>query len=170
MKSKAEIACAYANCLRNRAEFLIAEERNTWMEVVPTLNFSGCCREAIKMYERAFGGKTICMITYREANDPTYIPLLDESQKDCIYHAELQLNNIRIIMSDNLDIEFGTCFSNFITIVYDTKEQVERAYEIMREGSKTIYQMEATQYSSCRAAFIDKFGIRWGILTEQAQR
>lgn len=53
--------------------------------------------------------------------------------------------------------------------MYDTKEEVRRAYEIMKEGSKTIYKMEATPYSSCRVVFVDKFGIRWGIMTEQTE-
>ena len=140
------------------------------MQVTPTLNFGGNCREAIKMYAKAFGGKINCLISYRDANDPAYMPLLNENQKDYIYHAELMLDNQRIIMSDHVDIEFQTCYSNFLTIMYDTKEEVQRAYEIMKEGSKTIYQMEATPYSSCRVVFVDKFGIRWGIMTEQTER
>ena len=118
------------------------------------------------MYEKAFNGKIRCMITYGEANDPAYIPLLKENQKDYIYHSELILDNQRIIMSDHVDIEFQTCYSNFLTIMYDTKEEVQRAYEIMKEGSKTIYRLEATPYSSCRVVFVDRFGIRWGIMTE----
>lgn len=117
-----------------------------------------------------FTGKISCMITYGEANDPAYIPLLKENQKDYIYHSELVLENQRIIMSDHVDIEFQTCYSNFLTIMYDTKEEVQRAYEIMKEGSKTIYQLEATPYSSCRVVFVDRFGIRWGIMTEQTER
>lgn len=140
------------------------------MQITPTLNFGGACREAIQMYEKAFGGKITCLISYREANDPAYMPLLNDAQKDYIYHAELVLGNQRIIMSDHVDIEFTVCYSNFLTIMYDTKEEVQRAYEIMKEGSKTIYKMEATPYSSCRVVFVDKFGIRWGIMTEQTER
>lgn len=140
------------------------------MQIIPTLNFGGTCREAIKMYEKAFEGKITCLISYRKANDPAYMPLLNEEQKDYIYHAELVIGNQRIIMSDHVDIEFSVCYSNFFTIMYDTKEEVKRAYEIMKEGSKTIYKMEATPYSSCRVAFVDKFGIRWGIMTEQTER
>ena len=40
----------------------------------------------------------------------------------------------------------------------------------MKEGIRTIYQMEATPYSSCLVVFVDKFGIRWGIMTEQTER
>ena len=140
------------------------------MKIVPTLNFGGKCREAIQMYEKAFSGKITQLLTYREANDPAYMPLLSEKQKDYIYHSELVLGDQRIIMSDHVDIEFTTYYSNFLTIMYDTKEEVQRAYEIMKEGSTTIYKMEATPYSSCRVVFVDKFGIRWGIMTEQTER
>ena len=140
------------------------------MHFVPTLNFGGNCRKAIQMYEKAFHGKISCLITYAEADDPAYNALLQDDQKDYIYHSELVLDGQRIIMSDHVDIEFQTCYSNFLTIMCDTKEEVQSAYEIMKEGSKTIYQMEATPYSSCRVVFVDKFGIRWGIMTEQTER
>jgi len=140
------------------------------MKMVPTLNFGGNCREAIHLYEKAFEGKIACLVTYRDANDPAYMPLLNEEQKDYIYHAELMLEGQRIIMSDHVDIQFTTCYSNFLTIMYDTKEQVQRAYEVMKDGSQTIYPMEATPYSSCRVVFVDRFGIRWGIMTEQTER
>ncbi len=140
------------------------------MQIVPTLNFGGKCREAIHLYEKAFHGKITCLITYGEANDPAYNPMLKEDQKDYIYHSELVMGDQRIIMSDHVDIEFQTCYSNFLTIMFDTKEEVQWAYAIMKEGSKTIYPMEATPYSSCRVVFVDQFGIRWGIMTEQTER
>lgn len=59
------------------------------MQIVPTLNFAGGCREANHMYEQAFGGKITCLVSYRDANDPTWMPRLTEAQKDWIYHAEL---------------------------------------------------------------------------------
>jgi len=136
------------------------------MKITPTLNFGGQCREAIHLYEKAFGGKITCLITYRDANDPAYLPLLREDQLDWIYHAELVLDGHRIIMSDHADIEFQTCYSNFLTLMYDTVEAVTRAYDLMREGSTTIYPIEATPYSACRVVFVDRFGIRWGIMTE----
>ena len=140
------------------------------MHIVPTLNFAGRCREAIQLYEKAFGGRITCLTTYREANDPAYMPLLTEAQKDYVYHAELLLGDQRIIMSDHADIDFAVCYTNFLTIMYDTKEEVRRAYELLKDGSQTIYPMEATPYSSCRVVFVDRFGIRWGIMTEQTKR
>ena len=131
------------------------------------MNFAGGCREAIHLYEKAFGGKINCLLSYREADDPAYNPLLTEDQKDYIYHAELLLGDMRIIMSDHVDIDFTTCYTNFLTVMYDTKEEDERAYEVLREGSQTIYPIQETSYSTCRVVFVDKFGIRWGIMTEK---
>ena len=51
------------------------------MQITPTLNFGGTCREAIQMYERALDGKITCLITYREANDPAYMPILNQEKK-----------------------------------------------------------------------------------------
>ena len=140
------------------------------MKITPTLNFGGQCREAIHLYAQAFGGQIACLLTYRDANDPAYMPLLTEAQKDWIYHAELLLDGQRIIMSDHADIAFQTCYSNFLTLMYDTKEEVQAAYALLKEGSTTIYPMEATPNSACRVVFVDKFGIRWGIMTEQTER
>ncbi len=75
------------------------------------------------------------MITYGKANDPAYNPLLKENRKEYIYHSELILGSQRIIMSNHVDIEFQTCYSNFLTIMYDTEEEVQRAYDIIKKGS-----------------------------------
>ena len=83
------------------------------MHIVPTLNFSGRCRDAIHLYEKAFGGKITCLITYREADDPMYNPLLNEDQRDWIYHAELALDDQRIIMCDNVSVAFRHPFPPF---------------------------------------------------------
>ena len=139
------------------------------MHVVPTINFAGQCRDAIHLYEKAFAGKITCLITYREGNDPAWQHLTDE-QMEWVYHAELMLGDKRIIMSDHADLEFSVCYQNFLTVMCETKEEVQRAYEVMKDGSTTIYPMEATPYSSCRVVFVDKFGIRWGIMTEQTER
>ena len=137
------------------------------MKITPTLNFGGQCREAIHAYAAAFGGEIPCLITYREANDPAYLPLLTEEQKDWIYHAELLLDGQRIIMSDHADIVFTTCYSNFLTLMFDTADEVRRAYAALVAGSTAIYPIGATPYSACRVVFVYRFGIRWGLMTEQ---
>ena len=95
------------------------------------------------MYEKAFGGEITCIITYLDANDPAYMPLLTEEQKDYIYHGELMLGEQRIIMSDHVDIDLPVCCTNFLTVIYDTKEEVKRAYEIIQEGSNALQLLQS---------------------------
>ena len=131
------------------------------------MNFNGQCREAMEMYRKAFDGKVTALLTYGEVNDPAYS--LTEEQRNWIYHCELAFEEQRIIMSDHVDMHFETCYTNFLTVMMDTKEQVNAAWETMREGSTAIYPLQSTFYSSARGVFDDRFGIRWGIMTETAE-
>ena len=137
------------------------------MEFVPTMNFNGQCFEAMEMYRKAFDGKVTALLTYDEANDPAY-PLTEE-QKNWIYHGELTVGDQWMIMSDHVDMHFETCYTNFLTVMMDTKEQVTTAWETMKDGSTVIYPLQSTFYSSARVVFVDRFGIRWGIMTETAE-
>ena len=51
------------------------------MKITPTLNFGGQCREAIHLYEQAFNGQITCLITYRDANDPAYMPCSPKNRR-----------------------------------------------------------------------------------------
>ena len=73
-------------------------------------------------------------------------------------------------MSDHADLALGVCYSNFLTVMLDSAEEVRRAYALMERGSTTIYPIAPTPYSACRVVFVDRFGIRWGIMTEQTER
>lgn len=137
------------------------------MQITPTLNFSGQCREAIQTYAKAFGGEITCQMTYREANDPAYTAHRTESQLDSIYHAELLLDGQRIILCDNYDVPAIPCYSNFLTLMFDTAAEVHRAYEAICEGAQIIYPLQETWYSTARVVLVDRFGIRWGLMAEK---
>lgn len=38
-------------------------------------------------------------------------------------------------MSDHIGIELQVCYSNFLTIMYGTQEEVQRAYKIMKQNN-----------------------------------
>ena len=138
------------------------------MKFVPAMNFNGQCREAMELYRQAFSGEITALLTYGQANDPAYA--LTEEQKDWIYHGELTFGDQRIIMSDHVDMQFETSYMTFLTVMMETREQVIAAWEIMKEDSTVIYPLASTFYSSARVVFVDRFGIRWGIMTETTER
>lgn len=138
--------------------------------ITPNFNFAGRCEEAIMLYQKAFDAKIGSLLRYSDAKKADWDRELTSEQEDYIYHAELFLGNQRMMMCDNLDVDLvnGTALS--LTVTFDTRDEVKRAYEVLREGSQTIYPMQSTTYSSCMVVFIDKFGFRSGLMTEQTER
>lgn len=138
--------------------------------ITPNFNFAGRCEEAIKLYQKAFDAKVSSLLRYSDANKSDWDKKLSPEQEKYIYHAELFIGDQRIMLCDNLDVNLVKSTALSLTITFDTKEEVKRAYEKLQEDSQTIYPMQSTSYSSCMVVFIDKFGFRWGLMTEQTER
>ena len=138
--------------------------------ITPNFNFAGRCEEAIVLYQKAFDAKVGCLLRYSDANKSDWDKILTPEQENYIYHAELFIGGQRVMMCDNLDVSLVKSTALSLTITFDTKEEVKQAYEVLQEGSETIYQMQSTTYSSCMVVFIDRFGFRWGLMTEQTDR
>ena len=138
--------------------------------IIPNFNLAGRCEEAIELYQKAFHAKVGCLLRYSDANKSDWDKKLTPEQEKYIYHAELFIGGQRVMMCDNLDVEFRKSTALSLVVTFDTKEEVKQAYEILCEGSETIYPMQSTTYSSCFVAFVDRFGFRWGLMTEQTER
>lgn len=138
--------------------------------LTPNFNFNGRCEEALTLYQKAFNGKIGCLLRYSDADKRDWNKELTEEQAKYIYHSELFIGNQRIMMCDNMDVDLVKSTSLSLTITFETKEEVISAYDVLKEGSTTIYPVHSTTYSSCIVVFIDKFGFRWGLMTEQTER
>ncbi|MCH5165856.1 MAG: VOC family protein [Clostridiales bacterium] len=140
------------------------------MAVVPNFQFGGKCKEAIELYKNAFGAEIACMLLYKDAKKEDYNRHLTNEQKNFVYHAEIFIGSQRIMLADNIDIPFAPSTSLFLTVTMDTKEDVIKAFNIMKDGCTIIHPPHSTTYSSCTVNFIDKYGFRWVIMTEQTDR
>jgi PhnB protein len=58
----------------------------------------------------------------------------------------------------------GTVFQ--IDVRMKREEDVKRAYEILKEGSKTNVPLGPSFFSPCMVDFVDKFGVRWCLFAE----
>lgn len=138
--------------------------------ITPNFNFNGHCEEAITLYQKAFNARVGCLLRYSDADARDWNRKLNSEQVNYIYHAELFIGNQRIMMCDNMDVDLTNSTSLSLTMTFDTSNEVKNAYEILKDGSITIYPLHSTTYSSCEVVFIDKFGFRWGLMTEQTER
>ncbi len=138
--------------------------------VTPVLNFQGNCEEAIRFYEKAFETKADFILRYSGAKKEDWDRQLTERQQNMVYHAEMKIGSQRLMFSDIIEFELIQGNSFFLTITFQTKKEVRKAYQILSEGSTTLAPMRSTTYSSCAVSFIDKFGFRWGLMTEQPEK
>lgn len=136
------------------------------MLVTPNYHFRGDCQDALRLYEEAFHGRLTMVLRYSDANpsDMATAHMTDE-EKNFVYHAEMTIGGQRFMFSDSMDdIPHGQNIS--IVITFDTAEEVKHAFGVLREGCSVIHPLQETTYSSCFVSFVDRFGMRWELMTE----
>ncbi|HWQ29771.1 MAG TPA: VOC family protein [Negativicutes bacterium] len=136
------------------------------MVITPNYHFNGKCEQALKLYEKAFNGRITELLHYCDANpDDMDIAQLSDRVKEYVYHAEMIIGGQRFFFSDSLEsIPFGRNISTVVT--FAEAQEVRAAYEILAAGGIIIAPMEETTYSSCFVSLLDRFGMRWELMTE----
>ena len=138
--------------------------------VTPNINLAGQCEEAMALYEKAFGATTKFIMRYSDADKRDWDRPLTNDQKKMVYHAQMLIGTQRIMFADIIEFDLSKGTSLFLTITFEDAASVKRAYEVLKEGSTIIYPMVSTTFSSCFVSLIDKFGIRWALMTEQTDK
>ena len=133
-------------------------------KVVPTIHFNGRCEEAVRFYEVAFGARVGCLLHYSDRDINDWNEPLTPEQEKFVYHAEIFIGEQRIMMSDTIEPEANA--STFLTVSFDSADDVKKAYEILKDGCTVVVPMHSTTYSACMVSLVDKFGIRWGLMKE----
>jgi PhnB protein len=103
---------------------------------------------------------------YKDANPRDIcIEGLSNREKNYVYHAEMVIGTQRSMFSDATDeIPKGQNIS--IVVTFDCSSDVKNAYNILIDGGMVLHPLKETSYSSCFVSLIDKFGMRWELMTE----
>lgn len=137
------------------------------MLVTPTLHFHGQCEEAIGLYQQAFDLRINYIMHYTDADKNDWNIELSEEQQGYVYHAEAYIGEQRFMLSDEIELDPANSTSLFLTVTFETTNHVKKAYEVLKDEGTIIHPLRSTTYSSCMVSLIDKFGFRWGLMTEQ---
>lgn len=138
----------------------VGEKR--WL-VSPNLHFQGNCGEAVKLYEDALGADIMFILRGEDANPADY--RAQGEARELVYHAEMMLSGQRIMMSDAP----GAQQAMSLVIAFPSAGEVRAAFEKLSVGAKIITPMTSTSYSSCFVSLIDRFGMRWELMTERVE-
>jgi len=139
------------------------------LKVTPNLHFRGDAEQAIELYKQAFGAEVKVLYCNSDAN-PEDFTEAEANQPDIVYHAEIYIGEQRLTLSDEPEAPVANTNPISLLITFETAEDVKKAYAVMEEKATTIYPMQTTSYSSCFVSLIDRFGIRWELMTEQTER
>lgn len=123
------------------------------MIVIPTLHCGGCCEEAIALYKKAFDLE----VDWQGKDEQT----------NRIYHTEARIGKQRIRLSDGgAEREEIQADSLFLTVVFDTVAEVERAFNILKEGGIVIQVPHKPDFATCMSELKDKFGFKWFLMVD----
>ncbi len=129
--------------------------------LIPHLHFCNNCKEAIAMYEKAFNTQAESIIY-----DHDYTP--NEYPDDCrIAHAVMNIHGQTVFLNDrfgNKDKSLN-CAVHLI-VIFTSVEELLACYEFFKEESTMIDPFTKLSYSELAGSFVDKFGVKWGFMTE----
>lgn len=138
------------------------------MIVTPNFHMNGNCKNAIQLYQKALDAKIISIHCNSDANPHDHQAKPDEI--DFVYHAEIMIGNQRIMMTDDLSAFPPKGNTSSLVITFDTLEEVKKAFDYFVDECLIISPIKSTTYSSCFVSLVDKFGVRWELMTEQTER
>lgn len=134
--------------------------------VIPNFHFDGRCREALDLYRRALGAEITVILHYSDARPEDFAEPLTEQQKGYVYHAETEVGGQRLMFSDSIvPVPRGQNLST--VVVFSHPEDVKAAYSLLRAGGTVLVPPSELTYSSCFAQVIDRYGMRWELMTEE---
>lgn len=126
------------------------------------VNYPGHCEEAFRFYEQHIGGKIISIMRHNQVPSN---PNLPENFKNAVLHARIEIGNTVLMAADIPGAE--PMRSAYLTLRFETSEETERVYNILREGGEIFMKMEETFYAHRFAMLRDKFGTSWMLLCEK---
>ena len=123
------------------------------MTVIPTFHCGGCCTEVITLYQKAFN----LQVDWQGKDEGTGL----------IYHTEARIGNQRLRLSDGgAERDTVQADSLFLAIVFETVEEVEGIFDILKEGGTVIQEPHKPDFVTCMSELKDKFGFKWFLMVD----
>jgi PhnB protein len=103
--------------------------------------------EAVRLYQEAFGAT---LSNEARNSDGTFL------------HVELDVCGHIIALSERKNAGIPGNTMQFCFHYGEGHDKaVERAYQVLKEGSQILHPIGPCFFSPCMAGFIDKFGVNW---------
>lgn len=134
----------------------------------PYLAFSGNCREAFTRYEEIFGGELVLLPMGDAPADAGSPP--PGTKPDLIMHAAL-VSSVGLLMgADDPTGSFdGKVHGMCVNCALGDASEAKRVFDALSEGGEVQMPLGETFFSPAFGMCVDRFGIPWQIMVEQAE-
>ena len=121
--------------------------------------------EAVDFYKEAFDAEVVSVTTFGQA-----IPDTPEENKNLVLNANLNINGIRLQISDNNpDYPYVQATNMTACLQLDNAETATAIYQKLSQDAKEIQlELQETPWSPAYGIVVDKFGMTWQINTDIA--
>lgn len=140
------------------------------MQFQPYLTFDGNAAEAMKFYERLFGGKLEAMMTFGDMPaDPSATEgcagidgPMPEAMKQRLLHGALLLDGQMLMASDSMPGQPYEGQKNVgIAMTFETVDRAREVFQALSEGGQVQMPLGETFWSEIFGACSDRFGTHW---------
>jgi len=126
--------------------------------------FSGDCEEALKTYEKAFGGKITELCRYGDMEGYSQ----DEKQKNLIMHSTFILGSGNIMCAD-YPHKTTSGDNVFVMPPFKTIDEVKKAWDVLKEDAKIIEDLAPCFFAEIYGTLCDKYGINWMLMIDKKE-
>ena len=135
------------------------------MQLDAYLTFNGNCADAMRFYQRTFGGK-LDLMTHAQSPIAGQTPPGSENR---IMHARLAIDGRLLMASDSMvghPYEGMKGFS--LSLIYPTVSEATRVFNALADGGKVIMPLDKTFWAKAFGMLVDRFGTPWMVNGELA--
>jgi PhnB protein len=135
------------------------------MEIIPYIFFNGQCEEAMKFYEKVFGGKIQGLMTY---GDSPAAKDFAADQKNRIIHARMNVGSSVLMASDAPPNDHRQPQGFSLSVSVKDPTEAERVFAALAENGTIQMPIAQTFWSVRFGMLTDQFGMPWMVNCEEA--
>ncbi len=130
------------------------------MKLNAYLLFNGNCEEAIRFYEKCFGGKIIAMLPHAGTPAEQHMP---PGWGNKILHARLDIGDQMLLASDCPPDRYHAPTGFSVSIIVEEPAEADRLFHALESGGKVEMPIQETFWAPRFGMLVDRFGIPWMI-------
>ncbi len=129
------------------------------------LIFDRNCEEALKTYEKAFGGKITEIRKYKDMPVTPSFPI-PESDKELVLHSRIVIDGTEMMAADSAGKD-GLGSNMYVSITTKDIALVKKAWEVLAVNAEVYMELNPSFFAELHGSLKDQFGINWMFTAEK---